>query len=239
MNLHLTLQGKGGVGKTLATTMIAQYLIHLGKKPTCIDTDPVNRSFAAFKSLGVTPLNIMDGDVVNNRKFDELINIILESEEDVIIDNGASSFIPVTAYLKENNVFELLVQNNVTVFFHVVVTGGQSFIDTIKGLEYIIQTFSDYVNVVVWLNPYFGKIKQKGKTFEEMNIFNKNKSNIYGIVKIPEKTRETFGEDVKQTLEHRKTFEEYIESDEYFVMPRQRIRIFRDEMFNNISMVLQ
>ena len=239
MNLHLTLQGKGGVGKTLVTTMTIQYLISLGKKPTCIDTDPVNRSLAAFKSLNVHPLNIMSGDIVNNRKFDELINIILESKEDVIIDNGASSFIPVTAYLKENNVFELLVQNNVTVFFHVVVTGGQSFIDTIKGLEYIIQTFSDYVNVVVWLNPYFGKIEQKGKTFEEMNIFKKNKPNIYGIVKIPEKTRETFGEDVKQMLEERKTFEEYIESDEYFVMPRQRIRVFRDEMFNNISMVLQ
>lgn len=239
MNLHLTLQGKGGVGKTLVTTMIAQYLTYQDKIPTCIDTDPVNRSFTAFQSLNVTPLDIMDGDNVNNRKFDELIKIILESKEDIIIDNGASSFIPVTAYLKENDVFQLLVQNNITVFFHVVITGGQSFIDTIKGLEYIIQTFSDFVNVVIWLNPFFGKIEQKGKTFEDMNIFKKNKSNIYGIVTIPDKTKETFGDDVKQMLEDRKTFEEYIESDDYFIMPRQRIRIFRDEIFNNISMVLQ
>lgn len=239
MNLHLTLQGKGGVGKTLATTMIAQYLIKQGQNPTCIDVDPVNRSFASFKTLKARSLDIMNGDNINYRKFDELIQLILDSKDDVIIDSGASSFIPITAYLKENNSFELLTKNGVTVFFHIVITGGQSFTDTISGLEYIITTFSDFVNVVVWLNPFFGKIEKEGKTFEKSKIYNKNKQNIYGIVYIPLKSKDTFGEDIKQMLEDRKTFEEYIESDEYFIMPRQRIRIFRDEIFNNISLVLQ
>lgn len=239
MNLHLTLQGKGGVGKTLTTIFISQYLIKQNKKPLCIDIDPVNRSFFSFKSLNVQPLDIMNGDNINNRKFDELINLIFESENDVIIDSGASSFIPITAYFKENDVFQLLVENDITVFFHIVITGGQSFSDTIRGLEYIIETFSYFVNIVVWLNPFFGKIERKGKTFEKSNIYNKNKNNIYGIVHIPVKSKDTFGEDINQMLEDRKTFEEYIESDDYFVMSRQRVKIFQDEMFNNISMVLK
>ena len=238
MDLHLTLQGKGGVGKTLVTIMIAQYLINKGQSPLCVDTDPVNRSFMAFATLNVIPLDIMEeGHNINSRKFDDLVKMILEQENDTIIDNGASSFIPVTAYLKENSVFQLLAENGVTVFIHVVITGGQSFTDTIKGLDYIIKTFSDTVNIVVWLNEYFGEIEHEGKSFNELNIFKTNKNKIYGLIPIPEKTKETFGKDIKQMLEDRVTFDEYINLNTYFIMPRQRIKIFRDEMFNNISLV--
>ncbi len=237
MNLHLTLQGKGGVGKTLVTTMIAQYLIKQGKEPVCVDTDPVNRSFAAFQALNVKKLNIINGDNVDTRKLDELIKIILESKTDIIIDNGASSFIPVTAYFAENNILKMLIESKIKVFFHVVVTGGQALIDTIRGVEYIIQTFSSSAKIVIWLNHFFGDIEQKNKKFQEMNVFIKNKSKIFGIISIPNKTRETFGEDIKKMLEDRKTFIEFIEGD-YFIMPKQRIKLFQEEMFTNISLVL-
>ncbi len=44
--IHLTLQGKGGVGKRLVASVLAQYLREKGKEVRCIDTDPVNRTFA-------------------------------------------------------------------------------------------------------------------------------------------------------------------------------------------------
>ncbi|MCJ7602142.1 MAG: conjugal transfer protein TraL, partial [Desulfobulbaceae bacterium] len=203
MNLHLTLQGKGGVGKTLVTTLLAQYLLSKDITPLCVDTDPVNRSFTGFETLGVRPLNILENDKVDTRKFDELVDMIMEHESDCVVDNGAASFIPLTAYLKENNFLQFLSEKGITIYIHVVITSGQAFNDTIKGLEYIINTFGDVVNIVVWLNEYFGKIQYEGKDFEDLQIYKKNESSIYGLITIPEMTRETFGIDIKQMLEDR------------------------------------
>ena len=50
--IHLTLQGKGGVGKSLVATVLAQYLREKGKDVRCIDTDPVNRTFAQYRWFG-------------------------------------------------------------------------------------------------------------------------------------------------------------------------------------------
>ena len=38
--IHLTLQGKGGVGKSLIAAILAQYLKGKGREVRCIDTDP-------------------------------------------------------------------------------------------------------------------------------------------------------------------------------------------------------
>ncbi len=239
MDLHLTLQGKGGVGKTLVSVLLAQYLLSKGSTPICVDTDPVNRSFAGFKKLGVTSWDIIKNKEVEPRCFDDLMNMIMSKEESAcVVDSGASSFIPLTAYLQENNMLQFLNENNVTIFIHVVITGGQSLDDTIRGLCFIIEEFGSSVNVVVWLNEYFGEIESNGKSFEESKIFSDNKNSLFGMITIPEMTRSTFGTDIKQMLTDRVTFDEYIASDEYFIIPRQRIKIFKETMFNNISLVL-
>jgi cellulose biosynthesis protein BcsQ len=43
--INIVIQGKGGVGKTFTSIMIAQYLQDKGVDSTNIDTDPVNNSF--------------------------------------------------------------------------------------------------------------------------------------------------------------------------------------------------
>ena len=86
--IHTTLQGKGGVGKSLIATTIAQYKVNKGQIPLCIDTDPVNASFAGFKVLNVKRLEILEGDEINTRNFDMLIEMIAASPDDVVIDNG-------------------------------------------------------------------------------------------------------------------------------------------------------
>ena len=43
--VHLILQGKGGVGKSVVASWLAEFLIRRGQRVRCIDGDPVNRSF--------------------------------------------------------------------------------------------------------------------------------------------------------------------------------------------------
>jgi CO dehydrogenase nickel-insertion accessory protein CooC1 len=48
--IHMVLQGKGGVGKSMiAATVIAQYKASKGQQPLCIDTDPVNATFEGLQ----------------------------------------------------------------------------------------------------------------------------------------------------------------------------------------------
>ena len=74
--IHMVLQGKGGVGKSMIAATIAQYKAGKGQKPLCIDTDPVNATFEGYKALNVRRLNIMDGDEINTRNFDALVEMI-------------------------------------------------------------------------------------------------------------------------------------------------------------------
>lgn len=102
--IHIILQGKGGVGKSFIAATLAQYKAKNQQKSLCIDTDPVNATFSGYKAINVERLQIMDGDEINTRNFDILIEMIASSKSDVIIDNGASSFVPMSHYLISNHV---------------------------------------------------------------------------------------------------------------------------------------
>ena len=51
--IHLTLQGKGGVGKSLVASILAQYFRHRGAEIHCLDTDPVNQTFSQYTGVWV------------------------------------------------------------------------------------------------------------------------------------------------------------------------------------------
>ncbi len=126
--IHLTLQGKGGVGKSLVASILAQYLMEKGRDVRCIDTDPVNRTFAQYASLGADKLNLRDEhNRIEQRAFDSLMERFLtEDASTFVVDNGASTFLPLWHYLLENNALEYLRQNGRRVYVHTVITGGQA-----------------------------------------------------------------------------------------------------------------
>jgi hypothetical protein len=139
--IHMVLQGKGGVGKSFIATVIAQYKISKGQQPLCIDTDPVNATFHGFKALNVRLLEIMQGDEIQTRNFDTLVELIAPSKDDVIIDNGASSFVPLTHYLISNQVPALLQEMGHEMVVHTVITGSQALLDTVSGFAQLASQF--------------------------------------------------------------------------------------------------
>ena len=228
-NVHFTLQGKGGIGKSLISYVLAQYISEKSDI-ICIDTDPINKTFSGFKSLNVISLQIMKKGNIDQRKFDYLVQTILSSDSDIIIDNGSSSFTSLTSYIIENDVFSLLIEHNKNIFIHVIITGGQSFKYTTQGLKYIIDNFTEKCNIVVWKNGYFGDVSINNKDFEELEFYAKNKSKIFGIIPIPEMNTDTYGVDIKEMLAEGLTFYEFISSAEKMIMPKQRIKKFKDNV---------
>lgn len=235
--IHMTLQGKGGVGKSFISTTTAQYKAHKGQTPLCIDTDPVNATFAGFKALNVRRLEIMEGDEINSRHFDALVEMIVSSKDDVVIDNGASSFVPLSHYLISNQVPMLLHEMGHKLVIHTVITGGQSLLDTVSGFSQLARQFPIEASIVVWLNPYWGPIEHDGKSFEHMKAYKDNKDRISAIIQVPTLKEETYGQDLTEMLQERLTFDETIASPDRTIMTRQRLKIVRDQLYGQLDNV--
>jgi adenylylsulfate kinase-like enzyme len=139
--VHLSLQGKGGVGKSLVASLLAQYFKHRKGKPVrCIDADPVNQTLAQYKELGAERLDLLREGSIDQRAFDGMMECLLTESGVFVVDNGASTFIPLWNYMLENNAVALLKASGRRIFVHCVLTGGQALADTLSGFARIAET---------------------------------------------------------------------------------------------------
>lgn len=233
--IHVILQGKGGVGKSVAAAFLAQYKVEKGQEPSCIDTDPVNATFFGYKALQVQRLQIMEADEIDPRSFDTLVEMIAVSKGDVIIDNGASSFVPLSHFLISNQVPALLRDMGHDLVVHTVVTGGQALLDTISGFSQLASQFPSEALFVVWLNPYWGHIQHDGKGFEQMKAYTANKARVSAIIQIPALKKETYGRDLSEMLQERLTFDEAIAMESRTIMTRQRLKIIKGQIYGQLE----
>lgn len=233
--IHVYLQGKGGVGKSFSAVTHAQYKVHKKEIPLCFDTDPINATFHGYTSLNVKRVHIMDGNKIHERHFDQLIEQIAPAKEDVIIDNGAASFVPLTNYLINHNIPALLQEMGHELIVHTVITGGQAMTDTVNGFAQLSKQMPPETSFIVWLNPYWGAIEYEGKDFEEMKAYQENKERVLAIVRIPTLQAETFGHDLRDILQQRLTFNEALELPSLPIMTRQRLKIIRDQLFAQLD----
>lgn len=224
--IHFILQGKGGVGKSLVASALVQYFTQNDVPVQSIDTDPVNATLGGYKEFSAKIFNIMDGDNINSRKFDEVLEIILNAaaDEHIVIDNGASSFIPLMSYLKENDAVSLIQEQGHTVYMHTVITGGQAISDTLNGLKSLCINFQA-VPIVVWLNLYFGDIVHEGKSFDQFKIYKDHNGQFHAVITIPNKNKLTFGKDVEELLARKQSFAAGINSS-LPIMVRQRLKTY-------------
>ncbi|HAT3978651.1 TPA: conjugal transfer protein TraL [Legionella pneumophila] len=233
--IHIKMQGKGGVGKSFVSATTAQYKHHKEQTPLCIDTDPINATFHGFKALNVERLDIMEGDEINPRHFDTLIEKIAASDQDIIIDNGASSFVPLSHYIISNQVPALLQDMGHELIVHSVITGGQALFDTITGFIHLVNQLPEDIRFVVWLNPYWGRIEHEGKPFEQLKVYKENKDRVAALINIPDLKEETFGRDLTDMLQQKMTFNEAINCPERNIMTKQRLKLIRDQLFGQID----
>ena len=235
--IHMVLQGKGGVGKSVIAALIAQYKASKGQAPLCLDTDPVNSTFHGYTSLNVRRLQIMDGDEINSRNFDSLVELIAPSKDDVVIDNGASSFVPISHYLVTNQVPALLHEMGHELVVHTVITGGQALVDTLSGFAQLASQFPAEARFVVWLNLYRGPIEREGKTFEQLKAYTANKARVAAIIQIPDLKKETYGQDLSDMLQDRLTFDDALALESLTIMTRQRLKIIKGQIYAQLENV--
>ena len=233
--MHFIQQGKGGVGKSMIASILYQTLGLLGKQVAAFDTDPVNATLAGFQEFEVTCLDILKQGDIDPRQFDTLIDKIMEQgpETHVIVDNGASSFLALNSYIKENGIIGILAESGHSVFFHSVITGGQAIADTVLGLRSLALGFPE-TPIVVWLNPYFGEIVMDGMSFEEFKVYQELQNQFHGVITIPQGNKATIGKDLETMFAKRLSFKNAIESSQSIVV-RSRLQRYRNELVEAVT----
>lgn len=239
-SVHMVLQGKGGVGKSLIAVLLTQYLQSKGTKVVCADTDPVNATFAQYKSLDVAHIDIARGGNVVQSKFDPLIELIAGTEADFVIDNGAATFLPLTQYLAENDIYEVLTQHGKKVYVHTVLTGGQAKSDTYAGFVELLGKVNQYAKVVIWENEFWGEVEYEGRPISDTKLFKEadKAGKIAGLVRIIDRSRsDTFVEDVKKMTSSHMTLTDVQESKEFSFLSKNRLKKVVDAVFTELDAV--
>lgn len=239
-SIHLVLQGKGGVGKSLTAVLLAQYLQSKGSKVICADTDPVNATFTQYASLDVAHVEIAEGGNVIQRKFDPLMEMIISTGADFVIDNGAATFMPLTRYLAENDIFRIMSEAGKQVFVHTVLTGGQAKSDTYNGFSALVGKVNDFAKVVIWENEFWGKVEYDGHPITVSKLYRDadKAEKIAGVVKIVDRSQsDTFVGDMKQMTENHMTLADVMASSDFNFLAKNRLQKVVTEVFSELNKV--
>ncbi|HEV7817427.1 MAG TPA: hypothetical protein VGP06_20295 [Janthinobacterium sp.] len=236
--VHFILQGKGGIGKTLVATLLAQWIGAKDDTPLrCYDTDQENATFSRYKAMHVKHVAVMtDARNIDPKRFDALMIDILEEDGNCVIDNGANTFSPLMGYLIENDCFALLQESGRQVYIHTIVGGGDTLHDTATGFAATAR--STTVPLVLWQNEHFGLLQSaSGKLFTESSTYHDNAARVRGSVTLSQRNADTFGADVKKMNTARLTMAEVMQNEKFNVMEKQRIKVVYRDIFGQLDKV--
>lgn len=231
--LYVTLQGKGGVGKSYLTSAFAQWLLEQDRSVACIDTDTLNPTLLQYGPLKATHLKLSKDHVIDPRALDDLVAIVAEAPDDghVVVDVGSNGFETLMAYEVENGVFALLQELGHRVVVQTVIAGGPDAEETVKGTMALLAATD--VPIVLWLNEHLGPLELQGRPIADASFLHDARDRIVGTVLLPARTKATFGKDTEEMLRQRLTFAEAIER--FDLMPRTRIKRIRDDLWAQLA----
>ena len=231
--MFVTLQGKGGVGKSFLTAAFAQWLVDRGRPVACIDTDTLNPTLLQYKPLKATHLKLSHNHVIDPRALDALVGIITTAPEyaQVVVDVGSNGFETLMAYEVENGVFALLAELGHQVVVQTVIAGGPDAEETIKGTMALLAATD--VPLILWLNEHLGPLEIQGQPITQARFLHEARDRILGTILLPARTKATFGKDIEEMLRQRLTSGEAIAG--FDLMPRTRIKRIRDELWAQLD----
>lgn len=239
--VHMTLCGKGGVGKSVVARLLAEYLTSQGQPPLAFDADPLNTNFASVKAFGAEKVQLFDkAHRIHSKLFDAMVVRIFGSDRSVLIDTGAASYVPLFNYMRELKFTRDLDRRNFDLMLHVIIAGGPALPFTMSNLADICKTFGGQARITVWLNHYWEEIEHEGKPFTELPAFKANQAAINGLLEIERMAPDTSAEDFAEFLKQNISFDQALDeaSSSFNVVEQSRLFNIRETIFEGMDAVL-
>lgn len=232
---NFIMQSKGGAGKSVCSTILAQYLNDRTEgNLSLIDTDPSNKTLGSYESLNVVMVDVIGKtNVVDQSKFDGFMNDFIENDKAMVVDTGSGDFLALNNYIYDNGIPDIFEEVGKQLIIHCPITYGQSSIETIKCLTKLIENYPN-VPIVVWENEYYGTAE---KELSDTKLI-KSYKNIIGIVKIAKKNADTDQKDFSLMLEHAMTFKDVKECQDkslFGFIEKNRIERIRKEIYAQLD----
>jgi len=239
-DVHIAQQGKGGCGKSFTMALKAQYIKKNKGAVICADTDPVNATFSQYRGLDVAHIEIARNGNVMQRNFDPLMESILQTTVDVVIDNGAATFLPLTQYMAENEIYRIMAEHGKKVYVHTVLTGGQAKSDTYNGFAELVRRVDDNAKIVIWQNEFWGPVEYDGHSISEGKLYQEadRAGKIAGIVRIADRSHsDSYQSDIKRMTEAHLTLDEVLACPDFGYMSKDRLKKFMGEIFDELDRI--
>lgn len=235
-SVHFVLQGKGGIGKTLVSSLLAQYIDDKFPETLyCYDTDQENATFSDYKALNVKLVDVMNPDRTINRKmFDKMLLEVFNSDKNIVIDNGANTFSPLMSYLMENSFIDMMQESGKNIYIHTIIGGGDNLKDTTAGFVSLAKQTN--CPMVIWLNE--NASWGTTENFIESETFSNNSDNVCGVVLLQGRNSDTFGDDIKRMNKARMTLKEITAANGTFnILEISRLSTVVRDVFKKLDTV--
>ena len=171
--VNFFLNSKGGVGKSHHAVFMAQAYRQAGQPVVAINADATSATFFCYKALQVRRVPLMEGDDINPRVFDSIVEEILTTDANFVIDTGSSAFVELDRYLLRNGIPQHVIEGGKRFIANIIIAGGNLFAETCSNLKAIADQMPADVEIVVWINDHFGPVVPAGRQFEDLEIFEK------------------------------------------------------------------
>jgi CobQ/CobB/MinD/ParA nucleotide binding domain len=225
--VHAVLAPKGGCGKTYVASLIAQALQEKDEPVICFDTDRENASLRDIPALNAEPVNLFlpNSDEIDIDAMDGMTERMLGEDSHFVLDNGATSFAPLSRYLVQDGIADVIAEAGKKLTVHIIVAGGQELVQTIRGFDSVASQFPPIVDLVLWLNEHHGGVDgANGASFEDTPVYQKHRSRILAVIRLARQHPATFGANLSDMLTRGMTFAEADKSSEFYVIAKQRLR---------------
>jgi len=151
---------KGGVGKSVVARVLAQYFIDNELPFTGFDTDRSHTSFARFYADFASPI------IVDSYEGLDAIASAFETTDAahtlrVIVDLAAQTAAPVTRWIQDSDLLEVMAEMRIQINFWHIADAGQ---DSVDQLARLIDTWGDRVHYVIVKNH------GRGNDFSQLEV---------------------------------------------------------------------
>ena len=159
-NIHFIGGEKGGVGKSLVSRLVAQYLIDKELPFLGFDTDRSHGALLRFYSGFASPVLIDHYEAL-----DSIIEAAVEQpERRILVDLAAQTHDPLVQWMDESGVLDMAAESGFTITYWHVMDSGRDSVDLLKKL---LDRFGARLRYVLVRNQMrgddFGMLEQSGE----------------------------------------------------------------------------
>ena len=209
MTIHITMQDVGGTGLTaLAGHLVCQWKAE-GREVRAIDlSEPLDYPgmTATPSPLGFDPeyytvIDDSEDGPINKRRFDSLFVELMDDKRDCLIDTEPSLRYPLSFYLRDAGVPQVLARAGVNLVIHtVVLNDGPRADNSLRSLERLCANTPQPARFIVWLNTWHDS--HLPHTFLRSHVHYRNAHRISAVRQMPW-TRRPRGMGIREWLRHR------------------------------------